>query len=147
MIVEHSISIHAPRSVVWEVTTDVERWPDWTPTVTSIKRLDEGPLKTGSTVRIKQPGQPEAEWTVTRLVPGEHFGWESLRLGLKLSASHTIKWDGSNSTSILQVKAAGIFSKLLFPLLKISIGRALEQENEGLKKKCEELADMREKEC
>lgn len=140
MLIENSIRISAPQSLVWEVTTDVERWPGWTPTVTSVVRVDEGPLRPGSIARIRQPLQSEAEWTVTELVPGESFTWESRRRGLIFKASHSVVADGSDSISRLRLETTGILATLLYPLLRPAAGRALSQENKGLKERCEELS-------
>ncbi len=73
MNIENTIYIEAPTDVVWGVTMDIERWPEWTPTVTSIHRLDDRTFGPGSTVGIKQPGQPAAEWRVTDYIEGKLF--------------------------------------------------------------------------
>lgn len=44
--VQDAIHINATPEVVWRVTVDVERWPEWTPTVTSVRRT--GLRMTGS---------------------------------------------------------------------------------------------------
>lgn len=139
MQIENTIKINAPQSIVWDVTKAIEQWPNWTPTVTAVERTDDGPLKPGSKVWIKQPGQPKAEWTVTKYLPGECFTWESRRLGLKFIASHTLVTDGNSTINILKVEATGIVSIVLLPLLKLAIGRALAEENKGLKIKCEDI--------
>lgn len=36
------IDIDAPIERVWELTVDVEAWPRYTPTMTSVERLDDG---------------------------------------------------------------------------------------------------------
>ena len=68
---EQSITVHvaAPAERVWEVLSDVERWPEWTETVTPVTRLDEGPLRSSSRATINQPKIPETEYVVTELDP------------------------------------------------------------------------------
>ena len=49
------IDIDAPADRVWGVLSDARAWPTWTPSVTSVEVLDDGPLRVGSRARIKQP--------------------------------------------------------------------------------------------
>ncbi len=69
------IDIEAPVEQVWEVLRDVERWPQWAPTVTLVRRLDDGPLAVGSRVRVEQPRIPPTEYVVTELEPSRSFTW------------------------------------------------------------------------
>ena len=57
MKADHIIRIDAPPSLVWQVTTDIDRWPDWTPTVDEARRLDDGPFTLGGLER-RRYGKP-----------------------------------------------------------------------------------------
>lgn len=140
MRVDDTIHVEAPADVVWAVTTDVERWPEWTPTVTSVTRLDDGPFGLGSVARIRQPAQPEAEWTVTEFADGRRFAWETRRRGLRMTGTHELSPEGTGTRSVLRVEARGVVAALLRPLLRLAIRRALSEENRGLRARCEEIA-------
>lgn len=140
MIVEHTTHIQAPPALVWRVTADVEAWPEWTPTVTSVKRLGEAPFGLGSVARIKQPGQPEADWVVTRFEPEQRFAWETRRAGLRMVGTHEVSAEGDGTKNVLRVEAEGAMAVLLWPVLRLAMRRALHQENDGLKTYCEHAA-------
>jgi uncharacterized membrane protein len=140
MDVENVIHIDASPERVWGVTQDVERWPEWTPTMTSVKRVDEGPFGLGSRARIKQPGQAEAEWVVTEFDAPRRFAWQTGRAGLRMTAAHEITAEGQGTRNTLRVEVEGILALLLWPLLRPAMRRALAQENRGLKARCEQSA-------
>src|SRR4051812_36929295 len=114
MLLENAILIDAPQSVVWNVTIDIARWPQWMPTVTQVKRLDAGHLNYGSAALIKQPGLPEAKWVVTAIVPGERFTWETRVLGIRMIATHELATKEARTQSILRVEMSGIVAILLW---------------------------------
>ena len=55
MHVETSADIDAEAGEVWSVLVDLDQWPTWTESVSDLERLDTGPLRPGSRVRLKQP--------------------------------------------------------------------------------------------
>ena len=140
MTVEDAIYIEARPDVVWTVTVDVARWPEWTPTVTSVVRIDDGPFGLGSVALIKQPGQPPSEWTVTAFIPGKRFWWETRRTGLQMRAMHEVAPEGSGTTNLLRVEVTGILAVLFWPVLRLAVPHALSRENGGLKAQCEDLS-------
>ncbi len=85
-----TIDIAAPAQLVYEVYTDVERWPEWAARVTSVERLDQGPLRVGSRARIKQPRLPTTVWEVTEVVTGRSFTWIARGPGIITTASHVV---------------------------------------------------------
>lgn len=130
---DHSVTIQAPAERVWQVYSDVERWPEWTPTIESVERLDEGRIHVGAKTRIRQPKLPVAIWEVTELVEGEYFAWVSRGPGIKTTGGHRVAStpDGTVATAtIVQEGPLGwLFGKLYAGLTK----RYLATEAENLK--------------
>ncbi|TCO45339.1 SRPBCC family protein [Actinocrispum wychmicini] len=60
--------IKAPLSTVWKLHTGVEGWPSWQAAVTSMKRLDPGPLRAGSRFQWTTPAPPTPTTPATTLV-------------------------------------------------------------------------------
>jgi uncharacterized protein YndB with AHSA1/START domain len=135
------IDIDAPPELVWRVLMDVEQWPEWTPTVTSAKRLEPGMFRTGSNVMIKQPRMPETLWRVTALTPQEAFTWTNRSRGVNTVARHVIsarEGGGTQAESHLrQSGPLGWFAKLFFAKMTKTY---VEQESQGLKNRCEQEA-------
>lgn len=125
----HEQVIDAPVDVVWRLSTDVEAWPGIMPTVTSVERLEEGPLRLGARARIKQPGQRAAVWEVTRFDPGHEFAWESRRRGVTLTGVHRVVAEGDGCRNALTITMTGPLAPLLGLLTGPLMRRVLRTEN------------------
>jgi uncharacterized membrane protein len=136
----NTTTIDAPAALVWRLTTEVEDWPGLTPTVTSLKLLDPGPLRVGSRARIKQPGQPSATWTVSRLEPNRSFSWQTSRPGLTLTGTHHVTPDEAGCRNSLLVEATGVLARPFRLLLGPAVRRSLRLENAGFKDRAEQQA-------
>lgn len=130
-----SITINAPAQRVWEVLTDVERWPESTASMTRVQRLDNGPFRIGSSAKIVQPKLPTMTWTVTDLQPGRSFSWSTGSAGVTTVADHSIEPAAGDSVTVtLSVRERGP----LAPLVQLFYGgitrRYVTMEAEGLKR-------------
>jgi uncharacterized membrane protein len=125
---ERSTVIDAPLSLVWRLTTEVTAWPSFMPTVQRVERLDAGPLRVGSSARVKQPAQTAAVWTVTRLEPSREFTWETRRLGLRMTGRHLLEPAGEGTRNTLVIDVAGRGSRVFAALFGGLITRVLREE-------------------
>src|SRR5262245_9656147 len=108
-----TVEIPAPRRLVWSVMADVERWPEWTPSVKRIMRLSPGPLVVGSRLRIHQPKFPPAFWRVIEIEPGSHFTSVSTAPGLRVTARHAAEETATATRVTLSIGYEGWFGPLL----------------------------------
>ncbi len=136
--IERVIEIAAPPERVWAAMSDVERWPEWTASVTSVERLDGGPFGVGSRARVRQPRFPAAVWTVTALEPGRSFAWQSPAPGLLSVGVHTVDPVGDSAA---RVTLSLTWSGPLAPAMRLLVGRLsrryVAMEAQGLKRRCE----------
>jgi uncharacterized protein YndB with AHSA1/START domain len=132
-----SVEINAPPERVWEVMTDVEKWPEWTQSVQSVKRLDSGPFRLGSRARIKQPKFLPAIWEVTDIDPPRSFTWVTRSPGVIASGKHRVEPTARGSKATLSVAYAGMLGGLVARLLAGLTDRYLMYEAAGLKQRSE----------
>jgi carbon monoxide dehydrogenase subunit G len=141
--VERIVRIAAPPAKVWAVMTDVERWPEWTPSIRSVKRGESGAFGMGSTATLEVAGAPTSVWTVTEFGEGQSFTWETTVRGVTVRAAHVIDTEGDGSRVMLTTVSTGLMARLFAPMLVIVGRRNLRQEAEGLKRRCEGSAIRR----
>jgi uncharacterized membrane protein len=138
---EDTIDIDAPPELLWRATIDVTQWPSFIPTVTSVERLDSGPLAVGSKARIKQPAQLPAVWTVTRLDPVRDFAWQTRRLGMTMTGTHRIEPLPGGCRNVLGVELTGPGATLLGALIGGQVRKAILAENRAFRDAVQRMAD------
>jgi uncharacterized membrane protein len=126
---EHTLLIEAPIDRLWHLTTDIAAWPTFMPTIQRVERLDQGPLRVGSTARIKQPAQPPAIWTVTTIKPTAEFTWETTRVGLRMIGGHYLTPDPAGARNTLTIEVLGRGAALFMAVFGPAVRRAIRQEN------------------
>jgi carbon monoxide dehydrogenase subunit G len=132
-----SVVIDAPPQRVWQVLSDVESWPQWTPSVSSIVRIDPGPLHVGQRIRIRQPRIPATVWTLTELVEQRSFVWRAGGPGATTTAHHQIEPSAAGTLASLRLVQQGPLGLLFGALTSRLTRRYLEMETSGLKQRCE----------
>ncbi len=107
-MVEVTVDIAATVEDVWAVLVDVERWPEWTRSMSEVKLLDAEALALGVRVRIKQPRLPVTVWQVTGLEPLRSFTWEASNPGVTTVAEHRLASPEPSRTKVtLGIRRSG----------------------------------------
>lgn len=141
MINEDSVEIDAPPQLVWDVFSDVERWPEWTASVTSLVGQDGPALAVGRRFAIKQPGLQKLVWKVTEIDPGASWTWVHRSPGVLVSARHYVTAQPGGRTLVRQqLDQGGMLGALVGRLTVKRTKRFLELEAQGLKARSEQLS-------
>lgn len=135
---ETTLGVAASREAVWKVLIDVESWPDLTPSMSSVRKLDAGPLRVGTRVRIRQPKLPPAVWTVTELAEPERFVWTARGPGFRTTASHEIVAEEGSTLLRLAVEQSGPLAGVVSRLGRSLTDRYIALEAAGVKRRAEE---------
>ncbi|KUI13226.1 polyketide cyclase [Mycobacterium lehmannii] len=143
MITECGAEIDAPAAVVWDVFSDVERWPEWTASVTRLVALDSRELSVGNRFEIKQPRMPKLVWEVTEVTPGVSWTWVQRSPGGLTVARHHVSPVSADSRACTRIhqrlEQRGPVGALVGSLMRPMTKRYLDLEAEGLKARCEQL--------
>lgn len=97
---DHDVIIEAPLPTVWRVYSDIERWPDWTASIRTVRYLDGGEIELGTHVKIEQPKLPKAEWEITSVEPGRAWTWVAKAPGIRTTATHRLIEHGDGATQV-----------------------------------------------
>jgi Polyketide cyclase / dehydrase and lipid transport len=135
-----SIEIAAPSARVWQVMSDTDRWHEWTPSITRVKRLGGRPLAVGTRALIRQPKFPPAFWKVIAIEPGSNFSWVSIAPGLRVIGHHRVEPTPSGSRATLALDLQGPFGGMWGRMTKDVTERYLGFEARGLKARSEDPA-------
>jgi uncharacterized membrane protein len=118
----------------WAVLTDITTWPRWTKSMTSVERLDDGPLHVGSRARVKQPRMPMLTWQVDEIRNEQIFTWSAPSPGVRTTGVHRIVGNPDGTTRIeLEIQQRGPLAGIVGWLTGARTRRYLEWEVAGLK--------------
>jgi uncharacterized membrane protein len=134
---EVTTDVDAAPDAVWQILVDVERWPEWTASMSSIERLDHGALAVASRVRVRQPKLPAADFTITDLQSGASFEWTSKRPGLTSVGDHRVAARPNGSQVTLVFRMTGVLAPIVAAFSGKLIRNYVDTEAEGLKRRAE----------
>jgi len=135
-----TVTVNATVADVARVIQDVERWPTWTASMSTVTRHGTGPLAVGETVSVKQPRLPPSTWTVT-VCDETGFTWTSSTPGVRSTGEHWARDTGDGRTTatvalIMNGPLAPVTARLYGSLIR----RYVRMEADGLRAEVERLA-------
>ncbi len=134
MNTQATVNISAPADRVWAVFTDVQQWPSWTPSVTSVEPLDGPAIEVGHRFRIKQPWLPGLTWQVTEVDAPRSWSWVVRSVGATTSARHELSPRQASDCVVTQtIEQRGVIGVLAGILTRRLNRRYLSLEGNGLK--------------
>ncbi len=136
------VEIDASLGRVWDVLMDVESWPQWTTSMTTVTLLRPGPLALGDDVRIHQPKFGTLIWTVSELNAESSFTWATHRSGITIIAEHRIGQLRPGVVLLtLEVHQSGRLSRLIEAVSKPVAQRYVQREAAGHKQHAEAVIE------
>jgi len=137
---EETVEIDAPIEVVWAVLSDVERWPRWTESMSSVELVTPGPLREGSVAHVKQPKLPMATFTVDGYEEGRSFSWTAAAAGVRSTGDHRIEATPTGTRATVVLEQSGAMAGFVGLAYAKLIRRYVRMEAEGLKREAESRA-------
>jgi uncharacterized membrane protein len=132
-----AVDINAPPERVFSILCDVERWPEWTSSMTSVQRLDRGAFGVGAKARVLQPKLRPATWQVTELQENHSFTWVARAPGVDMKAGHFVETQGAGSRVALSLEFSGFLGGIVGRLYGSMIEQYINTEARGLKTRSE----------
>lgn len=130
------ITIPAPCDEVWDILVDVEKWPEWTESMSSVRPLGTGPMGVGARFEVQQPKLPVAKMTVVDWQPGHRFTWRSEGRAVWAVADHVLTPDGRECTLTLNLRFAGPLARIAVLFTDKLVRQYLQMEAQGLQAEC-----------
>ena len=131
---EARILIAAPQQTVWDILSDLESWPDWTPTMQSIRADRDATAGVGSRFIVKQPGFPAARFVIDTWEEGAAFTWSSNGLGTRTTAHHVLEDADNGCTNLtLVLEMTGPLARAIWSVAKRKIRRFVDTEADSLR--------------
>ncbi len=114
-----SIEVAAPADAAWDLLVDLDRWPDWGPTVRGAE-LDGGgrPLTAGATGHVRPVVGPAVPFAVTRWMAGEEWAW---RVGRVPATAHRVERLGPGRCRVAM--GAPVWAAAYLPVLEVGLRR------------------------
>jgi len=133
---EASLETSAPPERVWQVWSDVNRWPEWNPDMKA-SHID-GPLKLGATGNIDTRSGGKHDVVVTQFEQGRSFELESTALpGTRMAIRAAIVPSGSGSRITQGFEPRGLLAPIVGPMMGGAILKTFNSVLNGLKTRVE----------
>lgn len=124
-IIEEYVVAKAAPAAVWQIWSDVEKWPTWDADLKTSKLL-RGAFRDQATVVMKPKSGPQIQATITDYALNEKFTSSSSLPLTSISFKHMIEpLDGGRVKIIHRVEFEGWFSGLFYCLLGSGIRKGL----------------------
>ncbi|MGN8226138.1 SRPBCC family protein [Gracilimonas sp. BCB1] len=134
--------IHAPKELVFKTVSDIKNFSKAVPDIINVEFLTDQEYGVGTKFRETRDmngRKASTELEVTELVENAHIRIVSDTMGTVWDSLFTVekKEDGTELTLIMDAKSYKIMSKIINPLMKGIMKKALEKDMEAVKNYCE----------
>jgi carbon monoxide dehydrogenase subunit G len=139
-------TIDAPVSTVFETVANIENFSNAVPEIVDVEFLSEQHRGEGARFREtrRMNGRDAtSEFEVTEYVPDDHVRIVSDSAGTVWDTVFTVREQGDRTQleMVMDARAHRLLSKLINPLMKPVIARAIEKDMDAVKEYCESLAE------
>jgi uncharacterized protein YndB with AHSA1/START domain len=126
--------IAAPLELVWEVQSELARWPEWNPDITDVQLT--GPLAPGSVFKWKAGGLRIVS-ELQEVNPPQRLAWTGRTLGIRAVHTWTFEETGGRTRVSTEESFEGWLPGLLRRPLGQSLRTTLEKGLSALAAECE----------